>query len=86
MMLYYKKNHYHFQVLIHDLIFHIGPISETYLNNDNNSIVKKINDFNTNELSKILDNIENGRYSHKLLLFFLLLNYCISRFRKLGNS
>ena len=67
MILYCRKNKYYFQVLIHDLIFYAGLISKTYLNKDDSPIVEKINNFNANELSNILDYIENSRYSHHLL-------------------
>ena len=67
MVMYCKKHGYQFQLLVHDPIFHYGPVSETYLNKDENPIVEKINDFNQKELSGVLDNIANGRYSRQCL-------------------
>ena len=63
MMQYCKEHDYHYQLLVHDPIFHAGPISETYTNNKDNPTIEKITDFAPNELSNIQDNINNGRFA-----------------------
>ena len=78
-MLYSKEYDYHFQLLVHDLVFNVSPIYETYINNDDNPIVEKIDNFDPKELSKIQDNIDNTRYtchlleSYKYMILFTLI-------------